>query len=172
MARHQRPLNAPRALHHSGNFSSRDVFMRHLTRAILVAALLANGMLIAPLGAQTSAIVAAAARAGRVSDSTADCMVENTTDESRQRPPAFATGVTAGAMSFSGGRSEQGVAAMLQYAATPWLTLSAAPGFAHTSLAQTSTSGLTDVPVSAGVWHTLSDVPWSPTISGSLYTTL
>jgi len=75
-------------------------------------------------------------------------------------------------MSFAGGRSEQGVAVMLQYAATPWLTFSAAPGFAHTSYAQTSSSGLTDVPLAGCVWRTLHDVSWSPTISGSVYTTL
>src|SRR5712691_6599569 len=118
-------------------------------QVILVTTLLAGRVPFTPLGAQTS-----------------------TTDESRQRPPAFSTGVTAGAMSFSGGRSEQGVAVMLQYAATPWLTLSAAPGFAHTNFGQTSTTGLTDVPLGAGVWRTLNDVQWSPTISGSLYTTL
>jgi len=118
-------------------------------QVILVTTLLGGGVFNASLHAQTS-----------------------TTDESRQRPPAFSTGVTAGAMSFSGGRSEQGVAVMLQYAATPWLTLSAAPGFAHTTFGQTSTSGLTDVPLGAGVWRTLADLTWSPTISGSLYTTL
>ena len=146
--------------------------MTRTARAILVPALLAGGTLITPLGAQTSALVAAAARNGRVVDSTTDCAIDTTTDESRQRPPAFSTGVTAGAMSFSGGRTQQGIAVMLQYAATPWLTLAAAPGFGHTSFGGTSTSGLTDVPLSAGAWHTLSDVPWSPTMSGSVYTTL
>src|SRR5205809_4606411 len=146
--------------------------MKHLSRAslvaILVAILVANGVTCMSLGAQTSAIVAAPARnAGGASGAS-----DSSTDESRERPPAFATGVTAGAMSFSGGRTEQGVAVMLQYAATPWLTFSAAPGFAHTSYAQTSASGLTDVPLAAGVWRTLHDVSWSPTISGSVYTTL
>ncbi|HEY8174757.1 MAG TPA: hypothetical protein VIF32_03610 [Gemmatimonadaceae bacterium] len=143
--------------------------MTHISRAILVAILLTTGVVAAPLGAQMNASVGGAARTGEGGRAEA---YAGSADESRVRPPAFATGVTAGAMSFSGGRSEQGVAVMLQYAATPWLTLSAAPGFAHTSYAQTSASGLTDVPLSAGVWRTLHEVPWSPTISGSLYTTL
>src|SRR5207253_1876203 len=122
-------------LHHSDDSASRDVLMTHPSRAIFVAILLAGGVVIAPLGAQTNSIVAAVARAGGTGrgggggGGGGGGASDSSTDESRERPPAFATGVTAGAMSFAGGRSEQGVAVMLQYAATPWLTFSAAPGF-------------------------------------------
>ena len=87
-------------------------------------------------------------------------------------PPSFATGITIAAMRYSGGRSDEGLAAALQYSLRPWLIVSAAPGFDHTSLGPTSSSGLTDVPLSAGAFRALRDLPWSPTVSGSLYTTL
>lgn len=92
--------------------------------------------------------------------------------ESHARPPVFATGVTVGAMSFSGGRSQQGVAGILQYRLAPWLSLSASPGFARSSFGSSSTTGPTDIPLGAGAFHTMATVPWSPTLSGSLYTTL
>lgn len=88
------------------------------------------------------------------------------------RPPAFATGIGAGAMRFSTGRTNEGVSGTLQYSPRTWLVLSASPGFGHTTLGQTSSSGPTDIPVSAGASHGLGDIPWSPSISGSLYTTL
>src|SRR5215813_13421084 len=72
-------------------------------------------------------------------------------DESHERPPVFATGVGAGAMHFSGGRSESAISATLQYSPSSWLTLSAAPGFGRTTLGRASSSGLTDLPLSAGV---------------------
>src|SRR5437868_11036806 len=100
MAKHQRALNAAREMHHSDGSASRDVLMTHISRAILVAILLANSKAITPLGAQTNAIVGGAARNGGGARSEAS---DSSTDESRERPPAFATGVTAGAMSFSGG---------------------------------------------------------------------
>jgi hypothetical protein len=93
-------------------------------------------------------------------------------EESHQRPPAFATGIGAGAMRFSGGRTSEGVTGTLQYSPRTWLVLSASPGFGRTTLGRTSSSGLTDIPVSAGASHGLGDIPWSPSISGSLYTTL
>jgi hypothetical protein len=93
-------------------------------------------------------------------------------DESHQRPPAFASGIGVGTMQFSSGRSESAVSATLQYSPSAWFTLSATPGFGRTSRAGVSTSGLTDLPISAGASHVLSDVPLSPLIFGSIYTTL
>jgi hypothetical protein len=75
-------------------------------------------------------------------------------------------------MHFSGGRSQSGVSATLEYSPSEWLTFSATPGFGRTSLAGVSSSGLTDLPISAGASHALGDIPWSPSIFGSLYTTL
>jgi hypothetical protein len=98
--------------------------------------------------------------------------VRSSDDESRQRPPAFASGIGVGAMQFSSGRSETAVSATLQYSPSAWLTLSATPGFGRTSRAGVSTSGLTDVPISAGASHALNDLPLSPSIFGSMYTTL
>ena len=85
-----------------------------------------------------------------------------------QDAPAFATGVTAGTLHYSGGRSDVGVAVALQYSPSEWFTLAAAPGFGRTSYSGTTSSGLTDVPVSAGAWHQF-DATWSPSLSASLY---
>jgi hypothetical protein len=94
------------------------------------------------------------------------------TDESQERPPAFATGIGVGAMHYNGGRTTSGVAATLQYSPQTWLTFSATPGFGHTSLGATSSSGVTDMPLSVGASHSLGDLPLSPSLSGSLYTSL
>ena len=98
-------------------------------------------------------------------------LVAQQPDSSEKSPPAFSTGVTAGAIRFSGGRSEQGVAAIFQYQPQTWLTFSVTPGFAQTRLGDTSSSGLTDIPLSAGVSHGWGDAPWSPSLSGSLTAT-
>src|SRR5919198_4091765 len=93
-------------------------------------------------------------------------------DESHERPPAFATGLTAGTIHYRGGRTDAALSVALQYSPLVWLTLSAAPGFGHTTSAGTSASGLTDIPISAGTWHSFADAALSPTVSGSLYSSL
>jgi len=75
-------------------------------------------------------------------------------------------------MHFSGGRSQSGIYATLEYSPSEWLTFSTTPGFGHTSLAGVSTSGFTDLPISAGASHGMGDIPWSPSISGSVSTTI
>src|SRR5260370_2650314 len=75
-------------------------------------------------------------------------------------------------MHYHGGRNTSGVAATLQYSPQTWLTLSATPGLGHTSLGRTSSSGLTDMPLSVGASHAVGDLPLSPSICGSLYTSL
>lgn len=132
--------------------------MYALLRPIILAGILITSPELVQLGAQSAPAPAPAAPA---SD-----------DESHERPPAFATGVSVGAMHFNGGRSQSGVAATLEYSPSDWLTFSATPGFGRTSLAGVSTSGMTDLPISAGASHALGDIPWSPSISGSLYTTI
>ena len=86
--------------------------------------------------------------------------------------PAFTTGIGAGTMRFNGGRTSSGVAATLQYSPQSWLTLSATPGFGRTTLGTVSSSGVTDMPLSVGASHALGDLPLSPYLSGSLYTSL
>jgi hypothetical protein len=127
-------------------------------RPILLASILAASPGFGRLGAQSAP---APSPSTAVSD-----------DESHERPPAFATGIAVGTMHFSGGRSQSGVSATLEYSPSEWLTFSATPGFGRTSLAGVSSSGLTDLPISAGASHALGDIPWSPSIFGSLYTTL
>ena len=95
--------------------------------------------------------------------------LKNSDNESQQRIPAFATGIGVGAMRFSSGRSESAFTATLQYSPNSWLTFTAAPGFGRTSRAGISTSGPTDVPLSAGASYALRDVRWSPSISGAIY---
>ena len=82
--------------------------------------------------------------------------------------PRFLTGVTAGAMSFSGGRSEQAVSALLEYRPLSWLSLSATPGFGRTTLGSSSSTGPTDIPLASAVRYSPGNVQWSPTIVGSL----
>lgn len=93
-------------------------------------------------------------------------------DEIRQVPPSFATGVTAGALRFSGGRTERALSVLLLYRPMPWLRLSTAPGFARTSLGNVSSAGLTDIPFSAAAVHGFADVAWSPSVAGGLSTTV
>jgi hypothetical protein len=90
--------------------------------------------------------------------------------QSNQHPPTFATGVTAGALSFTGGRSEQAVSALFQFQPVPWLSLSAAPGFGRTTLGTSSAQGPTDIPLAAAAQYAENDAPWSPIMVGSLST--
>lgn len=73
-------------------------------------------------------------------------------------------------MRFSSGRSQTAISTALQYSPNAWLTFSATPGFGRTSLGRASNTGLSDLPLSAGVSHSMSDLAWSPSIFGSLYT--
>lgn len=132
--------------------------MHTLLRPILLASILAASPEFAHVGAQSAP---APSPATPVSD-----------DESHERPPVFAAGIGVGTLHFSGGRSQSGVSATLEYSPSEWLTFSATPGFGHTSLAGVSSSGLTDLPISAGASHTLGDIPWSPSIVGSVSTSL
>lgn len=91
--------------------------------------------------------------------------------ESAEHPPAFSTGVTAGAMQFAGGRTEQAMSVVLQYQPLEWLTLSAGPGFGRSTFGGTTTTGLTDIPLTVGAAYGLS-LPWSPMIAASASTTL
>jgi hypothetical protein len=124
--------------------------MRAAFRQVLLASIVATSPILARLGAQTPAPASG--------------------DESHERPPVFATGIGAGTMHFSSGRSESAVSATLQYSPSSWLTLSASPGFGRTTLGRSSSSGLTDLPISAGASYALSEIPWSPSIFGSMYT--
>jgi hypothetical protein len=90
------------------------------------------------------------------------------TTESSERPPVFSTGVAAGAMRFAGGRTEQATNLVLQLQPFSWLAFSAAPGYGRTSFGPATSSGLTEMPLSAGAMYSLNEVPWSPSISASL----
>lgn len=92
--------------------------------------------------------------------------------ESRQVAPRFASGVTAGAMRFSGGRTERAVSILLMLRPLPWLMLSTAPGIGQTSFAGVASSGLTDIPFSATAVRGFGDVTWSPSIAGALSTSV
>jgi hypothetical protein len=92
--------------------------------------------------------------------------------QSDQRPPALSTGVTAGAMTFAGGRSEQAVSALFQFQPVSWLSLSAAPGFGRTTFGKTSSNGPTDIPLAAAAQYAATGASWSPIIVGSLSTLL
>jgi Putative MetA-pathway of phenol degradation len=93
-------------------------------------------------------------------------------DESHQVPPTLASGVTVGALRFAGGRTENAMAAILLFRPVPWLRLSTAPGFAHTSLGNVSTTGLTDIPFNAAAVYGFEDATWSPSVAGGLSATV
>lgn len=92
--------------------------------------------------------------------------------QSNQRPPAFSTGATGGAMSFTGGRSEQALSVLFQFQPVPWLSLSAAPGFGRTTFGTSSSNGPTDIPLAAAAQYAADEAPWSPIIVGSVSTLL
>ena len=98
----------------------------------------------------------------------ADSTVARTADGS----PQFSTGVTAGAMSFTGGRNEQALSILLQLRPVSWLSFSAAPGFGRTTLGTLSSQGLTDMPLASAAQYSAPSFPWSPAFTGSLSTVL
>jgi hypothetical protein len=91
------------------------------------------------------------------------------TDEGSLR---FSTGVTAGAMSFTGGRSEQALSVLLQFRPASWLSFSAAPGFGRSTLGTLSSQGLTDMPLASAAQYSAATLPWSPAFAGSLSTVI
>jgi hypothetical protein len=86
--------------------------------------------------------------------------------------PQFSTGVTAGAMSFTGGRNEQALSILLQFRPIPWLSFSAAPGFGRTTLGTLSSQGLTDMPFASAAQYSAVTLPWSPAFTGFLSSVL
>ena len=80
----------------------------------------------------------------------------------------FAGGVTAGTMTFSGGRSEQAMSVLLEYRPAPWLFFSASPGYGRTTFGSLSSTGPTDIPLAAAARYSAAGAPWSPAITGSL----
>ena len=82
--------------------------------------------------------------------------------------PRFATGVTAGAMSFSGGRSEQAMSVLLEFRPVSWLSFSATPGFGRTNFGSLSSTGPTDIPLASAARYSQASAPWSPAVVGSL----
>jgi hypothetical protein len=80
--------------------------------------------------------------------------------------------MSAGAMGFPSGLTEQALSVTVLFRVAPWLQLSTAPGYARTSSGTTANSGLTDIPFSAVVLHGFADARWSPYVSGALSTTI
>jgi hypothetical protein len=102
---------------------------------------------------------------------TSSILLAQSTSESAERPPAFATGISAGAMRYAGGRTEQATTLVLQLQPLRWLSFSAAPGYGRTSFGTTSRTGLTEMPLSAGAMYSGDDFPWSPSVAASLSST-
>jgi hypothetical protein len=98
---------------------------------------------------------------------------ETDSSSSASIQPVFGAGISGGAASFRNGSSSQAAALVLEYSPVSWFTLSTTPGFAGAtdSTGQFVTTGITDLPVSAGVSHTFSGA-WSPTVGLSVGATL
>jgi len=123
------------------------------------------------LGGTLAIIVVFTARVGVAQSSQlrrADSTVARTDDAA----PQFSTGVTAGAMSFTGGRNEQALSIVMQFRPIPWLSFSAAPGFGRTTLGTLSSQGLTDMPLASAAQYSAATLPWSPAFTGFLSTVL
>ncbi len=84
---------------------------------------------------------------------------------------SVATGVTAGSAKLSDQRSEQALSGVLQWQATPWLSLSTVPSFIHVSDmvkgSAVSSNGIGDLPVSAAAVHGF-PAAGAPTIAAAL----
>ncbi len=84
-------------------------------------------------------------------------------------------GVIGGALSLPSGLDQTGVGAVLQLLPVSWLTLGAHPAWVHVSGSDAagsfSSSGLTDLPLEAGIWRDLPG-PLSPGLGLSLGVTL
>ena len=95
---------------------------------------------------------------------------DSTPSLSNNATPPFSGGVTAGAMTFTGGRNEQALSLLLQFRPLPWLSLSAAPGFGRTTFGSATSNGLTDIPLSSVAQYSAPTSPWSPNFFGSIST--
>jgi len=97
---------------------------------------------------------------------------DSTRSESDYSSPKFASGVTVGAMSFTSGRTQQAMSLFLQFQPVAWLSFSAAPGFGRTTFGTTTSKGLTDIPLATSAEYWADDLPWSPSLIGSVSTVL
>lgn len=121
------------------------------------------------LGVTLATVVVFSARVGEAQSSKVR-HADSTAGRIDAGSPQFSTGVTGGAMSFTGGRSEQALSVLLQFRPVPWLSLSAAPGFGRTTLGTLSSQGLTDMPFASAAQYSAATLPWSPAFTGSLST--
>jgi hypothetical protein len=81
-------------------------------------------------------------------------------DEDEAKPFPLQVGVAGGALSYEGGRHEQALGAVVRWAATPWLALSATPTMVHVREPSALTvgafegrSGVVDLPLDATIEH-------------------
>lgn len=93
---------------------------------------------------------------------------------SEERPPRYAYGTAAGALSFPDGHSQEAFSVVLQYQPAPWVVFSAAPAMARaTDTTGTSArSGLTDMPVAVGVTRAFAHAAWRPSVGLSTIASL
>jgi len=87
----------------------------------------------------------------------------------------FTTGVTAGALRFPDGRTQQGASAVVRWHPATGVSLAVSPSYTRivesASAANAPRSGLSDLPVELALDHTI-HVPMSPTVGASLVATL
>jgi hypothetical protein len=116
----------------------------------------------------------------RARDDASSKHARSDTSEAAESVPPLAAGVTGGYFRFDASHSEQALSAVLQWQPIAWLTLTAAPAWARlqqdsligSAIQSRSVSGVTDVPLSAGVTHSFTDVSWSPSFSVGMSATL
>lgn len=94
----------------------------------------------------------------------------------RAQTPAVTYGFSGGAVRLSSTSREQGFGGLLQYTKGGWLTLAVNPALARaqfdTAGVTYTSTGLTDLPVSAAASHSFDDAFWSPELGLGLDLTL
>ena len=105
-------------------------------------------------------------------------VADSSDDESDPENAKFLFGLAGGALSYSAGRDEQSVGAIVRWAPVNWLSLSATPTSVRArevavgTVPATTRSGLTDLPLEVTLAHRLEGAAWSPSFAASLGVTL
>ena len=91
-------------------------------------------------------------------------------DDGDEVVPPFSFGLIAGLATLPGSVSVQAISAAMDYRPFCWLSLQAVPSYVHAGAKSTtgrtlSSTGLTDLPLSAIISHEYKNLPWSPELA-------
>lgn len=142
--------------------------MRHFVTLLLVLAPLAAAEAQGTARPHAPGSVAVPATAA---DTAADAPDDDNATDDDGAPIGLQFGVASGAVSYGGGRSEQGLGLVVRWAPLRWFSMSATPSVAHlrepsgsAQQAAQTRSGLTDIPPELALTHPFT-LPMTPTLS-------